>query len=339
MYKRPTQDDVARLAGVSRAVVSYVINGQTGGSVRISEETRQRVLRAVADLGYQPNATARSLRTQRTQLLAVMVPDLTNPFYPLLIRGAQRVAEDQNYQLLVYDTDDSEARERAFIETLLGRRVDGVILVAFRLQAQDVERLVRAGIAVVAIGGQLRAAGVDVLAVRERLAVRELMQHLLSRGHRRIAHLAGAQDTPPGRVRLRGYREALEEAGIAYDESIVAYGTFRPEGVSSLITGLFCHQSSAHPTALFAANDTMAIEAIHTLTRHGWRVPRDVAVCGFDNIPEAEVVVPSLTTIDQDMQAMGRLAAELLFERLHRQGPPEARHVNAPYRLVVRDST
>lgn len=320
-------------------MVSYVINNRSGGNVRISEETRRRVLEVVQRLGYQPNMAARSLRTRRTQLLAVMVPDLTNPFYPMLIRGAQAAAEREDYQILVCDTNDTAAREHAFIDAMLRRRVDGVILVAFHLETADVERLLQAGTQVAAIGGRPRPAGVDIVAPRERLAVHEVMQHLLARGHRRIAHLAGPPDTPPGRVRLQGYREALAEAGIPYDESLVLYGSFQRGGVAELVSSLFAPGREERPTALFVANDVMAIEAMRTLGRLGWRIPEDVAVCGFDNIPEAEFVVPSLTTVDQEAQLIGERAVELLLERLGNQAPAEARHVNIPYRLVIREST
>lgn len=339
--RRPTQKDVARLAGVSRATVSYVINGRSGGKVQITEETRRRVLKAIETLGYQPDFTARSLRTQRTHLLAIMVPDLTNPFYPLLVRGAQAAADEQDYQILVYDSDDTPTRECKFVEAMLRRRVDGVILVTFHLQTEDVMRLIGAGIQVVAIGGRLRTAQVDVVATRERLAVLELMRHLADRGHRRIAHLAGPQDTAAGEVRLRGYCEGLAEAGIPYDEALVRYGTFRQEGVSDSIPALFppAEKRDHHPTALFAANDVMAIEAIRVLTGQGWRVPEDVAVCGFDNIPAATFVRPSLTTIGQNPQAMGQQAVGLLLERLGAEEPIEIRHVSVPYQLVIRAST
>ena len=337
---RPTQKDVARLAGVSRATVSYVINGRSGGKVQITAETRRRVLEAIEALGYQPDVTARSLRTQKTHLLAIMLPDLTNPFYPMLVRGAQAAAEQQDYQILVYDSDDAPARERKFVEAMLRRRVDGVILVTFHLQSEDVMRLLAAGIQVVAIGGRLRSAQVDVVATRERLAVLELMRYLVGRGHRRIAHLAGPRETSAGEVRLRGYREGLAEANIPYDETLVRYGSFRPEGVAEVIESLFAPSSNgAPPTALFAANDVMAIEVIRALTRQGWRVPEDVAVCGFDDIPAAEFIMPSLTTIGQDAQAMGEQAVKLLLERLATAEAIEVRHVSVPYRLVIREST
>jgi len=342
MSKRPTQKDVGRLAGVSRATVSYVINNRAGGTVRISETTRRRVWDAVEELGYQPNVTARSLRTRRTQLMAVMVPDLTNPFYPLLIRGAQMIAHEQDYQILVYDCDDRSECELAFVDAMLRRWVDGVILIAFHLKADDIARLTKDGIQVVQVisaGESAGLSGVDVVVPEERMAIFELVRYLTNSGHRRIAHLAGRQDTPPGRVRLQGYREALAEFGVPYDESLVRHGTFRSEGVEDLVLSLFPHpKREDHPTALFAANDVMAIEAIRVLGRHGWQVPEEVAVCGFDNIPEAEVVVPSLTTVDQDPQFMGREAAELLLERLDSQEPVQTRNVATPCRLVIRRS-
>ncbi|HMP38892.1 MAG TPA: LacI family DNA-binding transcriptional regulator [Roseiflexaceae bacterium] len=302
-----TQEDVARLAGVSRATVSYVLNGQSGGKVRISDETRQRVLAAIEQLGYQPDAAARSLRTGRTQLLAVMVPDLTNPFYPLLIRGAQQRAEEHGYEILVYDTNDRAVREEAFVNTMLRRRVDGVILVSFHLD------------------------------IRAAAAAAEAIRHLIERGHRRIAHLAGPYDTPPGKVRLQGYREALEAAAIDYDEQLVRYGSFQREGVADLALQLL-QVAAPPPTAIFAANDVMAIEVIRTLTHRGVRIPEDVAVVGFDNIPEADLVVPSLTTVGQDAQALGEQAAALLLERLAGEDAAELRHISMPFRLIIRES-
>jgi LacI family transcriptional regulator len=337
---RPTQADVARLAGVSRATVSYVINNRSGGKVQITDDTRRRVLDAIGQLGYQPNAAARSLKTQQTQLLAVMVPDLTNPFYPLLIRGAQVAADEQDYQILVYDSNDSPDREQKFVDAMLRRRVDGMILVAFHLQVADVARLTDAGIRVVAVGGRLRQAQVDVVATRERRAVHELMNHLLEKGHRRIAHLAGPQDTAAGEVRWRGYRESLLAAGLPYDEALVRYGSFHGDEVADLVMSLFDQVDPAdRPTAIFVANDVMAIEVIRTLTRQGRCIPEEVAVCGFDNIPGAELVMPALTTVGQDPQTLGQRATELLLDRLETDEPIDVRHVSVPYQLIIRESS
>jgi LacI family transcriptional regulator len=339
---RPTQADVAKHAGVSRATVSLVINDRVRGNVRISEETQRRVWAAVEELGYQPNEVARSLRTQRTQLLALMVPDLANPFYPLLIRGAQSVVNDHDYQMLVYDSDDKSAREASFVDIMLRRRVDGVILVAFHLKGHEVQRLIKAGIEVVAIGPWLGAAGIDVVAINERQAVNDVVRYLAGKGHQRIAHLAGSQDTPPGQYRLEGYRQGLAKAGLAYDPALVCFGVFRGEGIAELIPPLMSPPEPIEPpTAIVAANDLMAIEALRALKGAGYRVPQDVAVCGFDDIPQAEWVTPSLTTVGQNVGEMGRQAAMLLLQRLVNGTPNQRKpaRVTVPHKLVIRDST
>ncbi|HMO59017.1 MAG TPA: substrate-binding domain-containing protein, partial [Roseiflexaceae bacterium] len=168
-------------------------------------------------------------------------------------------------------------------------------------------------------------------------AAAEAIRHLIERGHRRIAHLAGPYDTPPGKVRLQGYREALEAAAIDYDEQLVRYGSFQREGVADLALQLL-QVAAPPPTAIFAANDVMAIEVIRTLTHRGVRIPEDVAVVGFDNIPEADLVVPSLTTVGQDAQALGEQAAALLLERLAGEDAAELRHISMPFRLIIRES-
>ena len=336
--QRPTQSDVARLAGVSVATVSYVVNQRRGGKVQVSDETRERVLRAVEELCYQPNAAARTLRTRRTQLLAVMVPDITNPFYPQLIRGAQAAAEGRGYDILVYDTGYRAAREHAFVAAMLRRGADGVILVPFRLQAPDVARLTQAGIEAVTVCSEGGDYGVDKVVPAERPAVHDVLCYLVSRGHRRIAHLSGSQDTPPGHLRLRGYREGLAAAGIPYDPSLVQCYSWSRSSVAEGIRALYGGTDGNEPTAVFAANDLMAIDAIRALTTLGRRVPEDVAVCGFDGIPEAEAIVPTLTTVDQGAEAIGRRAAELLLERLDTQEPIPPREASIPCRMVLRES-
>jgi LacI family transcriptional regulator len=337
---RPTQADVAKLAGVSRTTVSFVINEQAGGNIRISDETRQRVWAAVEELGYQPNVAAQSLRTRRTQLIALMVPDLTNPFYPTLIRGAQSVADTHDYQMLVYDSDDTPSRERAFVDVILRRRVDGTIMLSFHLGKSDVIRIIKAGIEVVDGIGIFGASEVDTVITDEHQAVHKIMQHLIDKGHKRIAHLAGIKETPPGKIRFEAYCESLISAGLPYDPSLVRFGTFRQEGVAEHINALLAQfPPPNHPTAIFAANDVMAIEAVRTLTDLGQRIPEDIAVCGFDDIPQAEWIKPSLTTVRQDPYELGRQAANLLFKRLHSDEASQVRQLFVPYQLVIREST
>jgi LacI family transcriptional regulator len=340
--KRPTQLDVAKKAGVSRATVSLIINDQLDGNVRISDETRQRVQAVIAELGYQPNRIAQSLRTQRTNLIALLVPDITNPYYPLLIRGAQNASDQHDHQLLIYDSDDSPTRERSFVDTVLRRRVDGVILQSFHLDAADVSRLIDAGIKVVAIGDSLLSAGLEVSVTTSDhcSAIKSLIHHLVAKGHQRIAHIAGPQDTPPGRERLQIFREALCEAGLQYDPTLVKIGTFRHTGIAELVKSLVVDLPDAtRPTAIFAANDLMAIETIHVLTVLGIQIPAEVAVCGFDDIPQASWITPALTTVGQNPYEHGKQAANLLLKRLLSDNNGQVEYINVPYELVVRDST
>jgi LacI family transcriptional regulator len=340
--KRPTQLDVAKKAGVSRATVSLIINDQESSNVRISEETRQRVQAAVAELGYQPNLIAQSLRRQRTNLVALLIPDITNPYYPLLIRGAQNAADQHDYQLLIYDSDDSPAREHSFVDSILRRRVDGVILQSFHLSVEDVSRLVDAGIEVVGLGRILHEAGLEVSVITSdhSSAITALIKHLVEKGHRRIAHIAGPLDTPPGLERMQIFREALSQYGLQYDPNLVKIGTFRGEGIAELVKSLvFDLPDDARPTAIFAANDLMAIETIRSLTSLGYQVPDEIAVCGFDDIPPSAWITPALTTVGQNPYEQGKQAASLLLQHLLSDEKSQVENINVPYQLVVRDST
>jgi len=337
---RPIQEDVAKLAGVSRATVSYIINNRTGGNVKITEDTRNRVLDAIKTLGYQPNVQARSLRTQKTNLIAVMVSDLTNQYYPLLFRGAQEVFHEGGYQILVFDCNNLAKNEFNFVEMMLQWRVDGVIMIPFHLEESDIGKLTQADIRVVTIHGEIgKAGGNDNIQPEEGKAIFELISHLKEKGHQRIAHLAGSQDTPPGIIRFRAYRDALEKLGLPYDDSLVYFGAFRRREVKEIIKAHFLSQQKQdYPTALFAANDIMAIEAIRAIKSIGLRVPEDIAVCGFDNIPEAENIEPRLTTIDQFPQVLGKKAAELLLERLKTDHMDEPNIIKSECQVILRES-
>jgi len=337
--KRVTQEDVAKKAGVSRFTVSSVINNRTGGNVRISDKTRQHVLAIVEELGYQPNILARGLRTSRAMQIAIMVPDLVNPFYPLFIRSAQRILEERGYQILISDTHNTPERERKFLTSMLQGYGDGLISFSFYLGKEYFLSLRDSGIAVVDLGSQDNISEGEKIDTGPSLAIKEMINLLIKKGHRRIAHLSGSLSTPPGRYRFQYYRDALEDAGIVFDESIVGYGTFRRREVPGLMASLFNDiDSPDRPTAVFAANDIMAIEALKWLIKHGWRVPEDLAVCGFDNIPSASIIVPSLTTIDQNALELGRQAAQQIINQIEGQ-ENGIDLISFPCKLVVREST
>ena len=338
MSKRPTLTDVARHANVSIATVSIVVNNSRSGNISVSEETRQRVLAAIDEIGYVPNLAARSLRTSKTRLLAVMVQDLTNPFFPFLVRGAQETAESNNYELLVFDCIDfSTEREKAFVSSVVSRRVEGVIMTIYKSQPDMLAPLLQHNLPVVTIGPEWPE--IDSCVLNDTQATQDLVLYLAGKGHTRIAHLAGRPNTPPADHRLQGYRQGLDAAGLPYDPALLRIGSFSKSGVEEQLTALFKDPALEPPTALVVANDVMAVEALRILKHWGLRIPDDVAVTGFDNIPESEYILPSLTTVDNCAQLMGQKSVERLVQRLSTDEILPVARIRLEGEIILREST
>ncbi len=335
MKKQPTQADVARLAHVSQAMVSYVLNNND--SVTIPPETRQRILRAIEALGYQPNRAARSLRARKTYTLAVIIPDITNPFYPDFARGIQDAADQQDYDVITVNTDGLAEKEGRSLRSMREGRVDGLVAVLFHSSAPALFPLLDQGIPVVRLEATERIAGerpLDNLCLDNVAAAQAAADYLIARGHRRIGLLAGHQG--PIAYRLIGYLQALERHGIPHDEALIQQGEFNERGGFAAMQALLA--LSPRPTAVFASNDLMAMGAYLAIREAGLRIPADIAVIGFDNIPAARLVSPPLTTVDQFQRRTGRRAAEMLFERLNGSAPPGGRSERVPYRIIERES-
>jgi LacI family transcriptional regulator len=326
-------------AGVSQAVVSYVVNDIQ--SVTIPEETRKRVHDAVAALGYVPNSAARMLRSQRTFTIAVIIPDITNPFYPTLVRGVQDVATSHSYDVLVVNTDGTERLERSALDAARRGRVDGVILSAFWTSLEGLEPILIDGIAVTLMGDP----GVSSLAadlpldccfVSGERAASTVVSYLIEKGHRRIGMISGLESSPPRESRIRGYRDALTEHHLPLEDLLIRGGDFTEAGGYESMKELL--GLDPRPTAVFAANDLMALGGFLACRELGVRVPEDVAIAGFDDIPAARLVNPSLTTIDQRASAFGQRCARLLISRLEGayQGPPRAEEHG--FELIRRES-
>lgn len=338
--KRPTQKDVAALAGVSRATVSYVLTGRTDGAIRVSDETRRKVVDSIRKLGYRVNIHARGLRTQRTGLIALLVPDLGNSFYPILIRGAQKRVQADGYRIIVVDSYSNEENERSFVETALHHIADGLIVASSYLDRPDIQVLRDEGIPCIGIGPSLRGAGADTISIDQTAAIHALIAHLVARGHTRIAHLTGDMHNINGRIRHDAFMTEMNVHGLAVEPSQVLAGDFLREGTERKVIDWYSAlRPGERPTALFAANDLTAIEAIKAARAMALRVPDDLAVCGFDNIPEAQFIEPHLTTVGLDVESMGLVAAGMLLDRLTgaESGPP--REVELDFRLYVRQST
>jgi LacI family transcriptional regulator len=328
---------VARLAAVSQPVVSYVLSGDPHAPV--APGTRQRVLAAISQLGYLPDHSARSLRRRRTSTVAGIIPDITNPFYPAFERGIQDVAEREGYDLITYNTDGILEKERKCLRSALAGRVDGVIITPFRVPLAECAALVESGVAVVALTPELPPHGVeplDTLSIDCVAAARTAVTYLIARGHRRIGMVAGEAGTPPREDRVRGYTEALREQGLLFDRMLVRGADFSEAGGYAAAQELL--RLAERPSAIFAANDLMAMGAVAALREAGLDVPHDVAIVGFDDIPAARLVSPPLTTIAQYPERLGARAAQLLLERLAGEGPPNGRRVEMPFDLILRQS-
>ena len=336
MSRRVTQSDVARRAGVSRATVSNVINNRTGGNVAITEETRRRILATVAELGYHPNAAARSLRSGSSGTVGLLIPDVANPHFWAIVRGVEAVTRAQGYQLALAVAGLDAERERALLRDLAQRRLDGLILLLTYPAhlAEELEALRLQGGAIVTFGGALP--GRDAVVQSYGLGTRELMAHLLGLGHRRIGFIRGAARPALAADRLLGYRRALRAAGIPLQkELIVECGPALHDGLEAAHRLL---DLVPRPTAIVGANDLMAIGVLQAAAQRGLSVPRDLSVAGFDDIDLAAYLVPPLTTVRAESEGVGRQAAELLFRRLRDPEAPPQR-IDLPAHLVVRGST
>lgn len=318
--------EVAQLAGVSTATVSRVLNR----SKPVNEDTRLRVEAAVHQLGYRANPFARSLMSGESRLILVLVPDFSNPFFAEIVQGIEAVTRRNGYNLLLSHAEDSGPLEPSY-----DRLADGVISLA---HVQGSHSFTGTGhgrdLPWVACSEFEPDSGVPYVSIDHRQAAIDAVQYLLNRGHRRIALLSAAEDYSWARQRHAGYEETLRRAGIPIDPAYVrvASGTDYNDGIEA-VGGLLTLREL--PTAVFAVSDTLAIGAIKALRRAGRKVPEDIAVVGFDNIPLSQVFEPSITTIAQPMRAIGSVAAELLLERLA-GGRPISRTL--PHTLVVRDS-
>jgi LacI family transcriptional regulator len=311
-----------------------VLGGGKTGS--LPDETYQRVLAAARRLGYVPNRSAQALKTSRTMTVACVVPDVANPFYPSLVRGVQAAADEAGYDVTAINTDGSAARERRFLDWSLRGAIDGIVGVFFTLRALDFAPLVAAGICIARIETGAKRGGampIDNLFVDNFAAARAATGYLIERGHRQIAMIAGLGG--PEANRTSGYLHAIGEAGLC--QELISRGEFNEENgyrATREVLG-----ASPRPTAIFAANDLMALGAMTAIREAGLAIPNNVALMGFDDIFAARVVTPSLSTVNQFQYALGRAAAEMLLERLNALPPnTPGRGREMPYEIVRRSS-
>ncbi|MCL4265380.1 MAG: LacI family transcriptional regulator [Anaerolineae bacterium] len=340
-----TLRDVAQRAHVSTSTVSRVLNNITT-NIPISDETRQRVLQAAQEVGYKPNMAARQLaRQQSFDLICVIVPHaspsvLTHPFYMSVVQGIARTCQQQGYAVTLYfadtNTPDSQTLERDY-GRILDIPANGVILTTTYLDEQYVPRLLADNITFVHIGhlsGDTPPTThfVDVDNV---LGGRLATEHLLQKGHQRIATITGNLTMPAGQDRLHGYQTAMQQAGLSVPPAWIVPGTFDPDSGYAGMQQLLA--LSPRPTAVFAASDAMAIGAMQAIQEAGLTIPGDIVLVGFDDLPQAAHTTPPLTTVQQPTARLGEIAAELLLAQV--TAVPAPPHIILQPHLIIRDST
>jgi LacI family transcriptional regulator, galactose operon repressor len=335
---RPTQVDVARLAGVSRATVSYVLNGLTEGRVPISDETRQRVLEAIEQLGYEPDARAQALRSGNTNTIALIIPDLRNPHFCEYATGIEEAARAAGYHLLLSSTTMNDEYAVDIFKDLARRRFDGLIIASsFILEAVEAQAILKQirerGLPIVEMDENY---GVDSVSADYRDATREVMSYLFSLGHRRIGLIYGVGGHQLGQDRLQPYLEALKAANIPIEGDLIAEcGPTIEDGYQASLKLL---KLKPRPTALLAVNDLLAIGTVRAAADLRLRVPADLSLVSYDNIPMANYLVPRLTTVTKDALTLGRKAFETLLARIQNPELPR-QQVHSPARLIIREST
>ena len=328
---RPTIYDVARLAGVSTATVSRALNG-TG---QIATATRAAIDDAVAQLGYHPNTAARSLVTRSTQTIALLLPDITNPFYAALVSGIQERALEAGHTMLLCTTEGDPEREEQYLSLLRAKQVDGVLVDGLVLPPDRITRFVRDGLPIVCLDRDIDSTLVPLVQVDNRLGARLATEHLLSLGHVRIAHVAGVPELGISEERIEGYRDAHRRAGVPLDAELLAVGSFTEEGGYEAARSLLATHEF---TAVFAANDLSALGVLSALAGAGRRVPDDVSVVGFDDLRLSRYMTPPLTTVHQPAGEIARHATELLLQLASGRTIERMLHLLEP-ELVVRGST
>jgi DNA-binding LacI/PurR family transcriptional regulator len=330
--------DVAQLANVSQSTVSRVLNDVTE-PFAIGEKTRLRVLEAVDQLKYQPNLHAGSLRGQKTQMIAIMIADITNPFYHPLIRAVQDIANAHRYDIMIANSDHTLDGEKQFVESVIRRPVDGIVMIPYHLDDNDLDELIdRTGAKVAAVGQHLNHPQVDVAYSDDKQATNEVVTWLsTTKGHSHIGFIGVTDLFPAGARRRQGFEQALNAAGLTLHSDYEQKGDWSPESGYTAMQQLLSLPNP--PTAVFVCNDLMAIGAMEAVEQRGLRIPDDVAIVGFDDIPTASWVSPRLSTIAQNPREMGEYLANALFERIQGKYNGPSRRNEIPLHFIEREST
>jgi DNA-binding LacI/PurR family transcriptional regulator len=333
----PTIKEVADLAGVAVGTVSHVING----SVPVSEVLKRKVQAAIRELDYHPNHVARSLKTSRTQTLGIIVPDMTIPYFPRVIRGAEAAARERGYSLIAVNSDDNHVRQKELLSLLRSQRVEGILLAvsAGPTPLSQISRIMSAGIRLVCVDRIPDRLPVDSVSVEDVSAAELGVDHLIEMGHRRIAIVTGPLTLKNERQRLLGYHQSLERAGIPADPDLIWEGNILTDDVTILCRTRL-REPERRPDAVFATNGPTGLGVLRAMHDSGIQTPGDMALVTFDELTVDDLFQPAVTTVIQPAYDIGYRAAQILLERIESGDDiSEAATVRLPATLKVRDSS
>lgn len=341
LRRRATISDVAAAAGVSKATVSQVLSGRRP----VSATTRRRVEEVIKDLDYRPSPNAQSLTTSSSKTIALIVPDITNPFYAVVARGMQEAVIRAGYLAFVADSGEQPERERSLLRNALDRQMDGLAIAAFAVSRADIEQITALGLPVVGLSPGLAETGpdgateahIDTVGTDDHRMGVDAARHLLGKSHRDIAIITGTLGSSTGRLRFEGFRSALEQSDLELPPRRIAKGEWTRDSGYSAMQALL--RDAPPPTAVFCSNDLMAIGAIDAVRDAGLTVPGDVAIMGVDDIEAASLVTPRLTTVSTPGFEIGRTAGELLLTRIAEGADRPPQRVALQHRIIERNST
>lgn len=328
-----TIQDVAKRAGVSIATVSRVLNG----TAFVNDEVITRVRAAAEELQYQPSRAARTLRGNHSTIIGLLITDIQNPFFTALVRGVEDMVQRNGYSLILCNSDENPRKEQQYIEVLCAEKVAGAIVAPTREEPGVLRRFHEQHIPVVAVDRRVRDAQTDAVLVDNRKGTREAVLHLVANGYQRIGIITGPKTTTTGRERLEGYREALQAANLPLDSALERVGSFKTASGRQLVNELL--ELDAPIDALFSANNLTTMGVLEALHERGLRIPEDIAVVGFDEMPWAALSAVSLTTVNQPIYELGSTAALRLFQRLEHPGAFTRQEIILTPTLNIRGSS
>ena len=335
MRTQVTIRDVARVANVHPGTVSRALNART--RTLVNPETAERVLRAAQDLGYRPNSIARGLKTNRSYTVGVLIPDMTNPLFPPIMRGIEDRLGESGYTLLTVNTDNDAERERSHVEALLARQVDGFIAATARLDVELLAEIAAGGVPVILVNRSLENGSLPAVTVDDHQGIALAVEHVVGLGHRRIGHVGGPQNVSTGHGRHLGFLEAMSAAGLEAPAKRITFADAYSEAAGLAA----CEQlldRAPDITAIIAANDRLAIGCYDSLEARGLTCPDQTSIVGFNDMPLVDRLRPPLTTVRIPQREIGAVAADLLLTSLG-EGSAQTEQILLEPTLVVRGST